>query len=151
MMFEECHSCSESTSTNDSLQEVKTKWHSAEDVRERQVIRIDATDVNGLRTFKTFSGSFQAQSNAKKDEKRSNRRQTQSTHSDESPRSRHNLEIDIDKIVVLENKHFKMVRLRSPNAIAKKTPNFILFCLYRLRWVAVRVQSIRVVDEVSRA
>lgn len=61
-----------------------------------------------------FSDKFQSQSNAKKDEKRNNRRQTPSTHSEDarhthdSPKSKHNLEIDIDKIV-LENKHFKMV------------------------------------------
>lgn len=54
---------------------------------------------------------FQMQSNAKKEEKRNNRRQAQAIHSDETPKSKHNLEIDIDKLV-LENKYFKMVRER---------------------------------------
>lgn len=60
------------------------------------------------------------QANAKKKEKRNNRRQAQGIHSDEahdSPKTKYNLEIDIDKIV-LENKHFKMVseRIRLGNA-----------------------------------
>lgn len=37
LMFDECRSCSESTSTNGSYQEIRTKWHSAEDVRNRKV------------------------------------------------------------------------------------------------------------------
>lgn len=57
---------------------------------------------------------LQIQSNARKEEKRNNRRQAQAIHSDDArhsfdtPKVKHNLEIDIDKLV-LENKHFKMV------------------------------------------
>lgn len=37
LMYDDCHSCSGSTSSSRSYPEVRSKWHSAEDVRNRKV------------------------------------------------------------------------------------------------------------------
>lgn len=39
LMLEECRSCSESSSSNESYQKVLAKWHSAEDLHRQKKVR----------------------------------------------------------------------------------------------------------------
>lgn len=91
LMFDDCRSCSESTSTSDSYHEIRNKWHSAEDIRNRR-------------------------SGKKHNESKCNIRKQHLAHTKysghdqdvESTKSDRNSDIDNEKAVV-ENRHAKKV------------------------------------------
>ncbi|XP_031625019.1 voltage-dependent T-type calcium channel subunit alpha-1G isoform X2 [Contarinia nasturtii] len=100
LMFEDYRSCSDSISSSDNFQEMRNKWHSAEDVRKSRKIRAQLQKEHEEKSIANNS-----------------HRQTQAmvyvyvnndTHSDnELSKSKQSIDADIDKIV-LENKHFRM-------------------------------------------
>lgn len=52
LMFDDCRSCSESTSTNENYAEVRNKWHSAEDIRNRRVSSVIISHFEAMKNSK---------------------------------------------------------------------------------------------------
>lgn len=48
LMYDDCRSCSESTSSSGSCPEVRNKWHSAEDIRNRKACILNCDDINRI-------------------------------------------------------------------------------------------------------
>lgn len=121
LMYDDYRSGSDSISSSDNIHEVRSKWHSAEDVRSRKVNYFKLFNTKKKQTFMFLDPKARGQSQKERDEKHqsTNNRQTQAmvyvyandTISDnEQSKSKQSIDADIDKIVV-ENKHFRMVSI----------------------------------------
>lgn len=111
-MYDDFKSGSDDTSTSESYHEIRNKWHSAEDIRNRKVInkRVGLLQVNITQLIGICTKVQNKHIEPKTSIRKVGGKHSSRDHDAESTKSVRNSDLDIDKVVV-ENRHAKKVNI----------------------------------------